>query len=122
MWIKTRAGLVVLTAPMEVRAWQNKSGTWSIGAQFRTGPEGTTRSIFGKVDMQGPWFMLGLFRDHPGVQEAIAHAFARIAAAAEAGARLCDLSDIGDPDLWSEPWVRIPWPSPTEESAPARPN
>jgi hypothetical protein len=110
MWFKTRVGLYNLGEPLEIRVFQPEAGHWLLMAQLRNGPEGKGRSLLGKIDMSGPWFYLAKFRDHPGVQADIGHALERIATAAQSGAPVCDLTQVGHPDAWEDSWVQVAWP------------
>jgi hypothetical protein len=112
VWFKTRVGLVAIDAPVEFRIWRHESGHWGLIAQLRSGPEAKGRSLFGKINMSGPWFHLAQFRDHSAVQQEIGQALERIVAAAQAAAPLCDLSDVGHPEAWVNDWNQVAWPRP----------
>ena len=110
MWFKTRVGLYNLGEPLEIRAIRAQTGHWMLAAQLRSGPEGTGRSLFGRISMSGPWFHLAKFRDHAAVQEEIGLALEHIAPAARSGAVVCDLTQVGHPDAWEKEWVQVAWP------------
>jgi hypothetical protein len=112
VWFKTRVGLSQISEPLEIRAYRADSGNWTLAAQFRSGPDTTGRTLFGKINMSGPWFFLAKFRDDPGVQEEIGRALDRIAEAAQSESRLCDLSEVGHTEAWEKEWLQIAWPHP----------
>jgi len=112
MWFKTRIGLVAVSELIEMRAFHfPESGTWGIAAQLRNGPDAKGGSVFGKMELSGPWFYLAMFKDRPGVERDIGTVFERIATAVRAKDPLCDLSDAGQPDAWKSELTQIAWPS-----------
>ena len=112
MWFKTRTGLVNLSEPLEIMAYQpKKQGTWSLAAHLKNGPETACRTIFGgKISLSGPWFHLAFFADDPDVGDRIGRAMHSILAAVTAEAKVCDLTQTGDADAWDSRWHQISWP------------
>ena len=113
MWFKTRVGLVSIADPTEILVHQNpKDSRWSIYTRLKAGPEmewsGFLKSR--KRTVTNPSSHLAIFSDHPGVREAVGECMAKIEAAIQAKADICDLSQSGDAEAWGKNWQQIEWP------------
>jgi len=107
---KTRVGMCVLSENIEIRASKNElSDLWWITAHYRVGGEGQGRNLFGKIGFGGSWFYLAGFFDHPGAEAEISKAMQLITRAFESSAAVCDLSEVGSPEVWGKNWAQIEW-------------
>ena len=65
--------------------------------------------MFGKIGFGGSWFYLAGFFDHAGVNAEISKAMQLITRAFESAAAVCDLSEVGSPEVWGKSWAQIEW-------------
>jgi hypothetical protein len=109
---KTRVGLCVLNENIEIYTFKStKSKWWWLAAQLKSGGEMEGTTFFGRtIRLQGAWVYLAAFADHAGVDAEIGHAMQVIADAFVSSASICDLSQIGSGEAWSDKWKKIQWP------------
>jgi hypothetical protein len=110
VWFKTRVSMVELQGSLEVLAWKDPdTPRWMLYAKSRSHDDWEFRTGFRRGRISSPSIVLACFPDGAGVSGEIGAAMQRIAEAAGAGARLCDLSDVGSPAGWDQRWVQIAW-------------
>jgi hypothetical protein len=110
VWFKTRVSVAELQGSFEVLAWRDpETPRWMLYALSRSHEEREFRTGFRKEKINSPSIVLACFPEGAGVAGEIGMAMRRIAEAAAAGARMCDLSDVGSPAGWDKQWVQIEW-------------
>ncbi len=115
MWFKTRVGLVSLKEEFSVRVARYpdvKHPYYSIFARPSGDTEVSYKGIFGKFTAPGIWIHLAHFSFCDKADSSIAECLGLIESAIAGDAKICDLSEIGDAEAWSnasKDWVLVKW-------------
>ena len=114
MWFKTRVGLISIQEPTEIligKSTDSGPQRWWIYARLKAQQEGNAKGILGQATFTNPISYLAMFMGGDSCQQAISGCMAQIEASIQAGAKVCDLSEVGDAQAWSQNWRQVQWQS-----------
>jgi hypothetical protein len=120
MWFKTRVGLTHVEGYFQI----NVSSVYDVaGVAYRSiivrkpeiefAPRGVFKSYDGSVVSYpaAGSYMLAAFKRDENTDTAIGQCMETIVRAIEQSVAVCDLSDQGTTEAWSDSWLMIQWPS-----------